>query len=819
MKTTRRRTDVAASLTAATFLLLVFYLWQPAEARAQWATNGNNINNTNTGNVGVGTANPTNAKVEIVSDDGAAAGEHNLLYASRSGTSSGGIKFGYRADGTNVTGGFLRSLSNQPFFLGTTGVPLALTIDNSGNVGIGTTSPTRLFELSASSTNTQTFMASAAAFSVFNTNTTAGNTSDLTYRTFDSAGAAVTPAKLVAVFTNHTAGAVSGDMAFVTMTGSIGAERMRVTGGGNVGIGTTAPSYQLDVVSASPWAARFKKTDASNGGIIVESATGYNPNVALSVAGTNKWYMLNNVSNSDSLQFWESTGSFPRFTLTQGGTVGIGTATPNSAYKLDVSGSVNSTGLCLGGDCKTAWSQVGGSSSQWTTSGSNVYYNTGSVGIGTATPASWRRLHVLGGNVEGQWSATAGQGYGFFIARDNNHFAENAYFDGTAWRAIQSGKSSIIQTYTSGGYALYLQADDTSRAADAVRSFNPVFAVKMDGSLGIGTTTPLQRIQVGSNTAAATTTPDAISLGASYSSVAGANPKLRLWDNNAGGVYGLGVSASQFDFMLPTGSRYVWNINGAERMRLDASGNVGIGTSSPTQMLDVSGAGEVKARTAGTISAAVQLQESNGTTTWSEWQQYFDRLRLNTSDGTTTRADVMSILPSGTVGIGTATPGANYKLDVNGQAHISGDMTVDGNIAAKYQDVAEWVPSTQKLAAGTVVVLDTGRTNHVIASAGAYDTKVAGVVSAEPGVILGVAGEGKLKVATTGRVKVRVDASRGAIQVGDLLVTSGVEGVAMKSVEVDLGGVKIHRPGTIIGKALEPLEKGTGEILVLLSLQ
>jgi hypothetical protein len=68
-------------------------------------------------------------------------------------------------------------------------------------------------------------------------------------------------------------------------------------------------------------------------------------------------------------------------------------------------------------------------------------------------------------------------------------------------------------------------------------------------------------------------------------------------------------------------------------------------------------------------------------------------------------------------------------------------------------------------------------------------------------------------------VKVKVDATRGPVHVGDLLVTSDVEGVAMRSVEVDLGGVKIHRPGTIIGKALETLESGTDEILVLLSLQ
>ena len=65
----------------------------------------------------------------------------------------------------------------------------------------------------------------------------------------------------------------------------------------------------------------------------------------------------------------------------------------------------------------------------------------------------------------------------------------------------------------------------------------------------------------------------------------------------------------------------------------------------------------------------------------------------------------------------------------------------------------------------------------------------------------------------------KVDATHAPIKVGDLLVTSDVAGVAMKSVPVDLGGTSIHRPGTIIGKALEPLEKGIGEILVLLSLQ
>ena len=51
------------------------------------------------------------------------------------------------------------------------------------------------------------------------------------------------------------------------------------------------------------------------------------------------------------------------------------------------------------------------------------------------------------------------------------------------------------------------------------------------------------------------------------------------------------------------------------------------------------------------------------------------------------------------------------------------------------------------------------------------------------------------------------------------LLSSDKAGVAMKSIPVEIGGVRIHRPGTLIGKALEPLAQGTGEILVLLSLQ
>jgi hypothetical protein len=150
---------------------------------------------------------------------------------------------------------------------------------------------------------------------------------------------------------------------------------------------------------------------------------------------------------------------------------------------------------------------------------------------------------------------------------------------------------------------------------------------------------------------------------------------------------------------------------------------------------------------------------------------------------------------------------------------VNGDINVTGNINAKYQDVAEWVPATRAMEPGTVVVLNIAQSNEVMPANKAYDLTVAGVVSTKPGLALGERGKNRVLIATTGRVRVMVDATNGAIAVGDLLVTSTGDGRAMRSEPVDLGGLKIHRPGTIIGKALEPLAKGTGEILVLLTLQ
>lgn len=270
-------------------------------------------------------------------------------------------------------------------------------------------------------------------------------------------------------------------------------------------------------------------------------------------------------------------------------------------------------------------------------------------------------------------------------------------------------------------------------------------------------------------------------------------------------------------------------------MRIDKSGNVGIGASTPaTNLEDGSGTAArafIRANRTGGLSYGLELSnratEANGVGTGirfmgaANWLGGIDAAFDNASAGDASLrfktaagggiSERMRIDKSGNVGIGTVAPSA--KL------HVAGNVIVDGNIGAKYQDVAEWVEASEDLRPGTVVIADADNANSVRASNTAYDTAVAGVISARPGILLGEKGVGKVAVAQSGRVKVKVDASYGAITPGDLLVTSATEGYARRSDPLDVAGVPLHRPGTILGKALEPLTTGRGEVLTLLTLQ
>lgn len=261
-----------------------------------------------------------------------------------------------------------------------------------------------------------------------------------------------------------------------------------------------------------------------------------------------------------------------------------------------------------------------------------------------------------------------------------------------------------------------------------------------------------------------------------------------------------------------------------EKMFMDRLGNLAIGfggySGDTSNKLQVNGAARVvgnvtagSVTTTGNITANGSLGAASITSTGNIAAATISAAG-NLSAGTISTAS--NITASGNV---TAV-GLASTASITATGNITANGTISGgNVIAKYQDVAEWVPSADDIEAATVVVVDPERPNHVVPSSSAYDETVAGIVSARPGIVLGEAGAEKVKVATTGRVKVKVDATKAPIHIGDLLVTSDKPGVAMKSERIEVAGVRIHRPGTVVGKALEPLASGEGEILVLLSLQ
>ena len=154
--------------------------------------------------------------------------------------------------------------------------------------------------------------------------------------------------------------------------------------------------------------------------------------------------------------------------------------------------------------------------------------------------------------------------------------------------------------------------------------------------------------------------------------------------------------------------------------------------------------------------------------------------------------------------------GSSYGLYTPDSIYVGGSCTGC--------DIAEAWEMATDVEAGDVVVIDPQDGGLLIRSARPYDTAVAGIVSGEPALLVGQSND-ETPLALAGRVPCKVSAENGPILPGDLLTTSSTPGHAMKAEPVAIEGLEIYPPGTILGKALEPLEEGTGVIMVLVALQ
>jgi hypothetical protein len=146
-------------------------------------------------------------------------------------------------------------------------------------------------------------------------------------------------------------------------------------------------------------------------------------------------------------------------------------------------------------------------------------------------------------------------------------------------------------------------------------------------------------------------------------------------------------------------------------------------------------------------------------------------------------------------------------------------VTWNGHVyAASYNvsspaDFAEVLPAAGDPEPGDVLVV--GLDGQLVQSNEPYQPTVVGVFSTQPAYVGGAANlgqEGYVPLAVVGLVPVKVSAENGPIAPGDLLVTSSIPGHAMR-------GGEDPPTGTVVGKALEGLESGTGVIQMLVLLQ
>jgi hypothetical protein len=152
-----------------------------------------------------------------------------------------------------------------------------------------------------------------------------------------------------------------------------------------------------------------------------------------------------------------------------------------------------------------------------------------------------------------------------------------------------------------------------------------------------------------------------------------------------------------------------------------------------------------------------------------------------------------------------------YALYVGGgKAYFEGPATFHGGHSDG--DLAENRPS-REVEPGDVVAI--ARDGVLVKCTQAQDPAVAGIISTSPTMNVGglAADRTAAPLALVGVVPCKVDATKAPIRPGDLLVSSSTPGHAMRCPN--------DRPkaGTVIGKALEGLGKGTGVIQVLVTLR
>lgn len=251
------------------------------------------------------------------------------------------------------------------------------------------------------------------------------------------------------------------------------------------------------------------------------------------------------------------------FSKTSGGTVvELGT---NPSTLVLPSGSANGVAFLNG--------------SKVVTSGSALVFDGTNLGLGV-TPSAWGSI----------WKATQIQA-GAFIASQTNandiiHVGTNAFANSSnAWTYINTAASTRYEQYQ-GAHKWFNAPSGT--AGNAI-TFTQAMNLDASGRLGVGTTSPQQKIQT--------------------------DGRIRVTTNNTnGGDMAVDAGGLAFSSLSTTPILFLRDNFATESARIDSSGNFMIGVTASSNKLLVSGTNTIANFTAGGLStsAQIQIQADNG---------------------------------------------------------------------------------------------------------------------------------------------------------------------------------------------------------------
>jgi len=409
-------------------------------------------------------------------------------------------------------------------------------------------------------------------------------------------------------------------------------ERMRVTSGGNIGIGTTNPTNLLHVTASSnPVRIEGLSTDNTLDNIVVVDANGVMKiRNATSLSGTLGWSLTGNSSTNPSTNFLGTTDAVDlvvrtnnteRLRVTSSGKVGIGTASPTT--QLDVAGTANVSGN----------TSIGGSA----TITGDLTAN-GNVTLGDASADQLVINAQIGSHLIPNVTNTYDVGSSTLRWRDG-------WYSGTV---TATGVSLIGFTL---GSVLFIGSGGALSENNA-----NFFWDNTNARLGLGTTTPTHRLHVHAPSYNAINITSSDNTGAGTRFDATSNGGSTFTILSTGTLAGAG--AGKLGFFDESAGLYRAVIDGS-------TGHVGVGTTAPSQRLHVDG-GQIAVTGSSTPPGGgpgLQLGSINGSY---RWIQSYDNQPL-------------AINPLGNnVGIRTTNPTVALQIAEDNAVVGGGQLAVSG---------------------------------------------------------------------------------------------------------------------------------------------